>query len=226
MNGIIEKKFYDDRYEVTCGVIEECHDMRIDLFVQLYFPSFTREFIKKKIDKNQVTILTRIGRVKPSTKIKKWDKIHIVCFRENIEDEYWMNTKIMFEDLSIIHDHEKFCVTNKPPFMCAHPTGRHVFYCATVYAERMLGSQCSTVHRLDRETSGVLVLSKDAEYGNLLSTQFEKHQVQKFYFFIAQAPTNRTIQWPFVAQEQIGEDLKGDIHSRLYMQCFPESSTY
>jgi 23S rRNA pseudouridine1911/1915/1917 synthase len=226
MQGIIDKKFYDDRYEVTCGVPEECHDMRIDLFVQLHFPSFTREFVKKKIDKDQVKILTRHAQVKPSTKIKKWDKIYIVCFRENIEDEYWNNEKIQFEDLSILYNHEKFCVANKPPFMCAHPTGRHVFYCATVYAERELGTPCSTVHRLDRETSGVIVLSKDSEYGNLLATQFEKHQVQKFYFFIAKSPENVSGKFPFIAKERIGEDLIPHVHSRLFMHCYPEDSPH
>lgn len=225
MQGLIDKKFYNDRYEVTCSVPDECHDMRIDLFVQLHFPSFTREFVKRKIDKNQVTILTRSGLLKPSTKIKKWDKIFVICYREQIEDEYWDNTKVQLEELKIIYNHEKFCVANKPPFMCAHPTGKHVFYCATVYAERDLGVSCSTVHRLDRETSGLIVLSKNSEYGNLLCTQFEKQQVQKFYFFIAKKPHDKTLTFPFIAKERIGEHSDPKLQSRLYMHCFPEEDT-
>jgi 23S rRNA pseudouridine1911/1915/1917 synthase len=221
MKSLSEKKFFEDRFELNCGVPEECHDMRIDLFVQLHFPSFTREFIKRKIEKNQVKILTRHSELKPSTKIKKWDKIFVVCYRDSIEDEYWKGEKIQFEDMQIIHNHENFCVVNKPPFMCAHPTGKHVFYCATIYAERDLGVSCSTVHRLDRETSGLLVLSKNAEYGNLLSTQFEKHQVQKFYFFIAQKKQHFDYQFPLIATERIGEDVS----SRLVMKCFPEDSS-
>lgn len=218
MKGLISKKFFEDRYELNSNVPEECHDMRIDLFVQLHFPSFTREFIKRKIEKDQVKILTRVGELKASTKIKRWDKIFVVCFRDKMEDEYWDGNKIEFEDMPILYNHQSFCVVNKPPFMCAHPTGRHVFYCATVYAERDLGMSCSTVHRLDRETSGVLVLSKDAKYGNLLSTQFEKHQVQKFYFFIAKKGPNYTAKFPFAAKERILEDVE----SRIVMNCRPE----
>lgn len=227
MKGVIEKKFFEDRYEVLCSVPAECIDMRIDLFVQLHFPSFTREFIKKKIEKNQVQILTRLqGKIKPSSKIKAWDKIHIICFREKIEDEYWNGELIEFENLSYVYNHEKFCVVNKPPFMCAHPTGRHVFYCATVYAERDLHTACSTVHRLDRETSGLLVLSKDSEYGNLLSTQFEKHLVQKFYFFIAKIQDcERVITFPFCAHERLGPHPDPLQQSRIFMHCFPADTT-
>lgn len=223
MKGFIEKKFFEDRYEMTCNVEEEFHNMRIDLFVQHHFPSFTREFIKKKIHKDQVKILTRHSELKPSTKIKRWDKIFVICHREKVEDEYWNNIKIDFEDLQILYNHSDFCVVNKPPFMCAHPTGRHVFFCATVYAERALGISCSTVHRLDRETSGLLVLSKNAEYGNLLATQFEKHQVQKFYFFIAKTSFDIKKKFPFVAKERIGEDPDPQKSSRLFMQCFSET---
>lgn len=227
MKSLVEKKFYEDRYEANCQVADECHDMRIDLFVQMHFPSFTREFVKRKIDKNEVQILGRTGVLKPSTKIKKRDKIFIVCFRDKIEDEYWAGKKIDFEPMQIIYNHENFCVVNKPPFMCAHPTGKHVFYCATVYAEKDLGTQCSTVHRLDRETSGLLVLSKNSEYGNLLSSQFEKHQVQKFYFFIAQKnKTNQQVKFPFTANERIGENTSSTITSRLFMQCFDQNSDF
>lgn len=222
MKGVLEKKFYDDRYEILCSVPEECIDLRLDLFVQLHFPSFTREFIKKKIDKGQVKILKRQGSPKPSSRLKSWEHVHIICHREKIEDEYWDGKLVEFEDLKVIYNHENFCVINKPPFMCAHPTGRHVFYCATVYAEKLMKVQCSTVHRLDRETSGVLVLSKDSDYGNLLATQFEKHGVQKFYFFISK--TNNDIQFPFIAEERLGHHPDPQLNSRLFMNTFPKDS--
>lgn len=222
MKGIIDKKFFDDRYEILCTVPDECIDLRLDLFIQIHFPSFTREFIKKKIEKGQVKILTRQGNPKPSSRLKSWDKVHIVCHREKIEDEYWDGQLIQFEDLNVLYNHESFCVVNKPPFMCAHPTGRHVFYCATVYAEKIMNTQCSTVHRLDRETSGILVLSKDSDYGNLLATQFEKHGVQKFYFFISK--NNNEIKFPFVAQERLGHHPDPKNFSRIFMHTFPKDS--
>ena len=78
-------------------------------------------------------------------------------------------------------------VTNKPAYMSTHPTGRHLFHCATVYYEQKLNqSTVHSIHRLDRETSGVLLLAKNPTTANQLTVEFENNNVKKCYFFIAE----------------------------------------
>lgn len=219
----IERNFFEDRYEITAQV-EKIHDgFRLDQFVQLIFTSFSREFIKKKIQKKEVIILKRPGLAKPSTKLHFQEKVFMLCRRDSIEDEYWNHQKIpLQENLEVLLHEPQFCVINKPPFMCAHPTGRHVFYCATVYASRLLNQDFSSVHRLDRETSGVLLLASNPEKGKELAQLFEYHKIQKYYFLIAHK--KKSVSFPFTAHERIGERVDGP-HTRLFMYCFPVHSS-
>ena len=76
--------------------------------------------------------------------------------------------KIIFED-------DRLIVISKPPFMSVHPTGRHLFNCATVYFESLLNQTIHPVHRLDRETSGVLLLAKNSSVAKLLGN-FLRHK--------------------------------------------------
>jgi len=219
----VERKYYQDRYEVFFTVTLQEAGLRLDQFIQRYFPSFSREFIKKKILKKEIKTPLRQGVPKASTSLLLHDQVYMICYKDKIEDEYWKGNLISFEnEIKILENHNDFCIVNKPPFMCTHPTGRHVFYCATVYASRQLDCEINSVHRLDRETSGVLVLSKNAEGANSISQQFEHHQTRKTYFLIAKK-TNKTLHFPFTAKERLGENDDPNL-ARLIVKAFPEDS--
>lgn len=85
--------------------------------------------------------------------------------------------------LDIIYQDEWLVAVNKPAGWLVHRSwlDRHekVFVMQTVRDQ--IGQHVYTVHRLDRPTSGVLLMGLSSEVGRQLSQQFEQHQLQKTY---------------------------------------------
>jgi tRNA pseudouridine65 synthase len=85
--------------------------------------------------------------------------------------------------LEIIYQDEWLVAVNKPSGWLVHRSwlDRHetVFVMQTVRDQ--IGKHVFTVHRLDRPTSGVLLMALSSEVAHLLSQQFENHQIQKRY---------------------------------------------
>jgi tRNA pseudouridine65 synthase len=85
--------------------------------------------------------------------------------------------------LEILYQDEHLVAVNKPAGWLVHRSwlDRHetVFVMQTVRDQ--IGQHVFTVHRLDRPTSGVLLMALSSEVARLLSQQFEQHQVQKTY---------------------------------------------
>lgn len=90
-------------------------------------------------------------------------------------------------DLAILYEDDEVLAVDKPPMMAVHPSGRyltgtliqrvHARY-RTRDGERVPIRLC---HRLDRETSGIVLLAKDPEYHPLVMAQFEGREVEKEY---------------------------------------------
>jgi len=190
MTTIVSKHFGHDFYESILRV-EGLHEAkRLDLFVKDSFPSFSREFIKQKIEKKEITIISRFvpsnfKRQRASGKVYFGDHVSVKIFRDTQEEVFWKGKRIPeVEKIEILYEDSHLVVISKPPFMTTHPTGRHLFYCATVWVERQLGHFVHSVHRLDRETSGVLLLAKGPEAANFYTRCFLEGKIKKEYFFI------------------------------------------
>ncbi|MFB2839720.1 pseudouridine synthase [Floridanema evergladense] len=88
------------------------------------------------------------------------------------------------ENLEILYEDEWLIVVNKPAGLLSVP-GRYSYNQDSVISRlRQLlldGMMLTAVHRLDRETSGVLLLARYRESYRLLSQQFEQRQVRKVY---------------------------------------------
>jgi RluA family pseudouridine synthase len=90
-------------------------------------------------------------------------------------------------DLAILYEDDEVLAVDKPPLMAVHPSGRyltgtliqrvHARY-RTREDERVPIRLC---HRLDRETSGIVLLAKDPDYHPLVMAQFEGREVEKEY---------------------------------------------
>ncbi|MDE2071466.1 MAG: RluA family pseudouridine synthase [Patescibacteria group bacterium] len=84
-----------------------------------------------------------------------------------------MEPQILFEDDSII-------VLNKPAGMIVYPDQVHDYPALSDWLQKKYG-EFHIVHRIDRETSGVLVVAKTAEAYKFLKNQFKNREVQKTY---------------------------------------------
>ena len=206
MNPEIRKSFRADRFTAEYPVEPEHDGMRLDSFIHLYMPTLSREFLKKKIEKGEVEISGRKPPHKPSTKVHQREFVKITTHNTpELEDEEWMGKPL---DLSaqpeVLYEDQGLIVCNKPAFMTTHPAGRHLFYVATTYFATIHDKVIHSIHRLDRETSGVLLLGKDTKISNQISQLFEDDKIRKCYFLISKHhDTKRPM--PFKAEERLGE---------------------
>ena len=90
------------------------------------------------------------------------------------------------EQVGVLFEDDFLLVLNKPAPLPMHPAGRHYFNTLTSVLERHHGHTKALypVQRLDRETSGVVVIAKTAETASQLAKQFRKNTVRKEYIAV------------------------------------------
>jgi 23S rRNA pseudouridine1911/1915/1917 synthase len=203
----IEKSFTTEKYVVSYPVLNEHDNLRLDQFVMSCMPTLSRQFLKKKIEKGEVEISGRKPPHKSSVKVHVGERVTVTTHNEGgIEDEYWygevvpknLEPTVVFEDAGLI-------VINKPPFMITHPAGKNLFYCATVWFETIHKHTIHSIHRLDRETSGLLMLAKNPKTAQKVSALFENDLVRKCYFLIAHKKEG-ALPFPFTAKQKMDRD--------------------
>lgn len=220
----IKKTFTTHKYTVTYSVEEEDDGIRLDSFIQKHLENFSRQFIKKKIKEGEVVISDRPHPHRPSTKVHEGDTVTLTTTRSNQEDEYWNGEKIELSEIpEIVFQDDDLIVASKPPFMSTHPTGRHLFYCATVYFEHLHGGTMHSVHRLDRETSGVLLLARNPKTAQILTDEFFHDNVKKCYFFISKIDSAYKGEKRFEANERMGSPKTG--LKRVLVSAYPENTS-
>lgn len=220
---VVHKAYSAQSYEIRLLAEEEEHDFRLDQFVQAHLGSFSREEIKKRIGLGHMRIEGRDHKMKSSTKVKQGEVVFIEIPRTTQEDEYWRGEKLpLVERPEVVFEDDDLIVISKPPYMATHPTGKHIFNCATVYFESIHKKTIHSLHRLDRETSGLLMLSKNPKLAALITDQFERDLVKKAYFFIAKVALPN-VPMQFEARERLGP--KEDGLKRIHIHAFPEDST-
>lgn len=219
----IEKSFTTERYIASYPVNTEQDGWRLDQFVMKCMPTLSRQFLKKKIEKGEVEISGRKPPHKASVKVHAGERVTVTTHNDgSIEDELWrgkpvpkdMKPEILFEDAGLL-------VINKPPFMITHPAGKNLFYCATVYFETIYKKTIHSIHRLDRETTGILMLGKDPKTTNRLATLFEEDKIRKCYFLIAHKKPG-ALAFPFTAKQRMGRNENAVPEGMIF--AYPENS--
>ena len=161
---------------------------RLDIFLAENINEFTRSFLKKLIQEKQVKLNNTILS-SPSTKIKFKDQIIVNIIEKNIQ--HIIPKKI---GLDIIHEDKDILVINKPKGMVVHPGANNyenTLVNALLYKyKKNLSNLNGTlrpgiVHRIDKETSGLLVVAKNNLAHANLSDQFSKHTIKRKYLCLS-----------------------------------------
>lgn len=163
---------------------------RLDIFLTKNLPDNpSRVFVKKMIDAD--CVLVNGKKVKIHSKVMADDEVSVAHFELDPVDE-----RINPEDipLEILYDDPFLSVVNKPSGMLVHPatgcySGTLVNALLFRYQKLSDGSAVTRpgiVHRLDQETSGVMVIAKDNKTHMNISRQFEKHLVKKRYLALVE----------------------------------------
>ncbi len=83
---------------------------------------------------------------------------------------------------TIIYEDAQLLVVNKPAGMIVYPDGKHDYPALSHWLEKKYGEgNFHFVHRIDRETSGLLIVALDEETYALLKEQFQEREVKKTY---------------------------------------------
>lgn len=113
---------------------------------------------------------------------------------------------IPFEE-DIVHQDEHLLVADKPHFLPVTPTGRYVQQTLLVRLKRRTGIETLTpIHRIDRETAGLVVFSLRPQDRDAYQRLFREQQVEKVYEAIA--PLRPELPLPAVYRSRIVEDAQ------------------
>lgn len=176
----------------TLIVPESAAKMRIDLFLAQSCDGFSRSQIRTAVHEDGATVDGKI--VRPSFKVRPGQTIRFELppppTDQPIGEDIPLD--VLFEDDAMI-------VVNKPPAMVVHPSRGHwsgTLTAALAFRFASLSdvggpTRPGIVHRLDRDTSGVIVVAKTNAVHLHLSNQFADRTVQKQYFAITSARIDR-----------------------------------
>ncbi|GAA4627894.1 pseudouridine synthase [Cellulomonas oligotrophica] len=105
-------------------------------------------------------------------------------------------------EVVVVHRDERLVVVDKPAFLATIPRGRHVMQSVVVRLRAELGlPELSPLHRLDRVTSGLLMLATEQRWRGPYQTAFERRAVTKTYR--ALAPLREDLELPVVVRNHI-----------------------
>tara|TARA_B100000575_G_scaffold287123_1_gene284932 strand:- start:969 stop:1949 length:981 start_codon:yes stop_codon:yes gene_type:complete len=161
---------------------------RLDIFLAENINQFTRSFLKKLIEDEQVKINNQTLST-PSTKVKFKDKIIVNIVK--IDEINIVPKKI---DLDIVYEDKYILVINKPRGMVVHPGAgnyKNTLVNALLFKYKKNLSNINgvsrpgIVHRIDKETSGLLVVAKNNLAHAILGDQFSKHTIKRKYLCLS-----------------------------------------
>jgi len=171
-------------YTVKVSDIEE--GMRLDLVLSAFFKKenlgLSRTSIQELISKNKISV-NDSSDVKPHYKVKEADKIK-VCLEDKIK------TSLQPEDipLEIVYEDKDLAIINKPVGLVVHPAPgnrEHTLVNALLFRFKDLSDinpqRPGIVHRLDKDTSGILVIAKNNSSHLKLAEQFADHSIKRKY---------------------------------------------
>ncbi len=175
----------------TKTIIFDGYTRRLDIFVADELPDFSRSIVQKMIKEGRVTVNGKT--VKPSWPLTRGETVVITLPQAHAQRN--------LKDL-IIHDAKDFFVLIKPAGMLVHPQSpiweekpETVFSTEETLVSIILANppkgfdlsipRAGLVHRLDRETSGVMVVAKTPEFQAEMVSLFANREVHKTYHSIA-----------------------------------------
>ncbi|MDC0439084.1 RNA pseudouridine synthase [Candidatus Pelagibacter sp.] len=179
-----------------------CNDMRIDRWLRLKVGKIPQGLIEKYLRSGKIKINKK--KVKSSTKVKTDDVINsfIVDFKETI-----VQKKIKFEpsrdiiksnEDQIIDNNENFIVLNKSSGISVQGGTKSKKNLVDIFAKSEIfqGTKPYSVHRLDKDTSGVFIMAKTRESAQLLTSLFRLRKVHKTYLAICHGELQKDVgEW-------------------------------
>lgn len=205
------------RFPITLFVTADSAGQRLDQFLATHLPDTSRARMQQLL-KEEMALVNEAS-AKPSLKLRGGEQITI------LGDPKPPELRAIAEDipLDIVYEEEDFAVINKPAGMMVHAGA------GATEAERNRGTLVNAllhrfgklsgvsgelrpgiVHRLDKETSGLIVVAKNDVAHRKLSEQFSGRQVKKLYIALVHG-------WPGKDKGTINAEISRDAIRRIRM---------
>ncbi len=182
-------------------IVSEGVSQRIDQYLNEKNNEWTRSYIQKLISEDKIKVNGKS--IKASYKVKKNDVIEI----EEVEVK---DAEILPEDipLDVVYEDEDIVIVNKPKGMVVHPGNGN--YSGTMVNSLMYSHKGELsgingvvrpgiVHRIDKDTSGLLVVAKNDKAHKVLADKFKEHDITREYICLVKGiipKDNITINLP------------------------------
>ena len=181
-------------------VVESNENKRTDAYIS-EITDYSRTAVQRLIDEEKITINGKI--VKSSYKVQYGDRIEI-------EEEPAKEIELKAQDipLEILYEDNDIIVVNKPKGMVVHPAngnpdGTLVNAIMAICKDSLSGIggeiRPGIVHRLDKNTSGAIIIAKNDKAHINLSEQLKKHKIKKTYIALVRGvvkENNASINMP------------------------------
>ena len=167
-----------------------CNNMRLDRWLRNKLGNIPQGLIEKNLRLGKIKINKK--KSKSSNKVQTNDKIDIFNFnfKENIQQKKRSfipsNEVIKSNEDLIIDNNEDFIVLNKSAGISVQGGTKSKKNLIDIFAKSEIfqGSKPYSVHRLDKDTSGVFIIAKNRKSAQLLTTLFRLRKVHKTYLAI------------------------------------------
>lgn len=177
-------------------------NQRLDIFIMQLKPELSRSTIKNLIFEGIISVNGE--KVTPNYKVKEGDKIDfdddavtkfLKSHKSNTIKPFNMPVKVLYED-------EDTLIVDKPEGLNSHPATKHdtksllnaLYYYVKHQDQYDKEVRIRLIHRLDKDTSGVILASKSQESQEFYSSQFENRTVKKEYYAIVHGDFQRTLE--------------------------------
>ena len=206
----------------TFEIDSDFSDTRLDKFLKIKVSKFPQSLIEKNLRKKK--ILVNKKKSKSSYKLTLGDKVEIF-FDAKIEQSKPRKKIIKNDELikirkNIIFDCKDYLILNKP-YGYASQDGLKVKK-NIIDILNQGGNKYYIVHRLDMETTGVMLFAKNREYAKKFSDQFQSRNIKKKYYVIVKGsiPKNKG---EIITKEKI---MKKEVISKSYFEVKNKNQKY
>lgn len=200
---------------LSFNINSEEEGQRIDKYLSTMIDGKSRSFVQGLIDEKKVKANSKV--VKSNYKLKKGDIIEV-----EVPEPVELNVSAEEMDLDVVYEDEDVLVVNKEKGIVVHPapgnyTGTLVngilHHCSDLSGINGV-IRPGIVHRIDKDTSGILVIAKNDEAHNDLAAQFKEHSIKREYYALVEGKfsnINGTVDKPISRDKK--ERIKMAINS-------------
>ena len=163
--------------------IQENQQMRLDKYLAEQFPEQTRSYLQKLIKEGQVLVNGKT--VKSGYQLSKGDEVSVT-----IPEPKELDVEPQKMDLDIVYEDEDVILINKPKGMVVHPAPGHttdtlvnglLYHCKDNLSGINGVARPGIVHRIDRDTTGILIVCKNDMSHNSIAAQLKEHSINRRY---------------------------------------------